>query len=195
MSSDILARPLSPHLHLGIRIMTPGAGVRSLDALKDWYAALALFRNEAQNAQTSLALALQRAADFLGEQQVVWQRRIRKAEEDVTQAKAELRHRRLLKDFDGRHPDTTVQEKNLARALDGLRHAEDRLDVTRRWLQRLPTVIRDVYDGPARGLSFFVEIDLARALAELAKQLTALELYVGLQPVASPAPPPKKDTP
>jgi len=177
--------------------MTPGAGVQSLDALKDWYAALSLFRTDAQNAQTGINLSLQRAADYLGRQQVYWKQQIRKAEEEVTQAKTELRNRQY-KDKDGHHPDTTVQEENLTIALGRLHLAEDRLEATRRWMQRLPTVIHDVYDGPGRQLAFFLDIDLARALAELAKQLTALEQYLGLQAPQTPAAPPpsaKKDTP
>jgi hypothetical protein len=172
--------------------MTPGAGVRSLDALKDWYSALALYQNEAQNAQTSINLALQRAADYLSRQQGFWQHQIRKAEEQVTVAKQELRNRQW-KDKDGHHPDTTVQEENLEIALARLHNAQDRLEATRRWLQRLPSVIRDVYDGPARHLAFFLDIDLPRAQAELAKQLTALEQYLGVQPAAAPAP--KKESP
>src|SRR5262249_12611951 len=62
---------------LGVRrdlSMNAGAGVHSLDALTDWYAALTQFCDETQNGLTSMALALQRAFDWLAEQQQEWRR-------------------------------------------------------------------------------------------------------------------------
>ena len=64
--------------------MNAGAGVTSLAVLHDWYAALAEFRTEAQDALTALALSLQRADDWLGEQQQYWQRQIRACEDEVS---------------------------------------------------------------------------------------------------------------
>lgn len=168
--------------------MIPGAGVRSLDALKDWYASLSLFRAESQEAQTSLSLSLQRAADYLTRQQVFWKGQIRKFEEEVSQAKIALSQRRW-KDKDGHHPDSTVQEEDLELAKARLLDAEEHLEATRRWQGKLPTLIHDVYDGPAHRLAFYLDIDLAKALADLAKQLAALEQYLGLQPTNAPSAP------
>jgi hypothetical protein len=163
--------------------MNPGAGVTSLSVLHDWYAALTEFQEEAQNALISLNLSLQRAGDWLGEQQQHWKWQIRLCEEEVTQAKAELISRQYI-DFSGNHPDTTVQEENLRLARARLQFAEERLDAVRRWTKQLPLEIRDTYDGPARHLSFFLDGDLARGLALLTRQLTALEQYVNLQSAA-----------
>jgi hypothetical protein len=161
--------------------MNPGAGVTSLAALTEWYAALAEFGTEAQNALVSLALSLQRAHDWLGEQQQHWKRQIRECEDDVTQAKAELVNRQYI-DFSDNHPDTTVQEENLRLAKARLEFAEERLEAARRWMKQLPLEIRDTYDGPARQFTFFLEGELPRGLAQLADQLTALEQYVNLHP-------------
>ena len=95
--------------------MNAGADVGSLAALHDWYAALAEFRTEAQGALTSLALSLQRAEHWLGEQAQFWRRRIRACEEDVTQAKTELMNRQYA-DFSGDTPDCTVLMKELYKA-------------------------------------------------------------------------------
>ena len=126
--------------------MNAGADVGSLAALHDWYAALAEFRTEAQGALTSLALSLQRAEHWLGEQAQFWRRRIRACEEDVTQAKTELMNRQYA-DFSGDTPDCTVQEENLARAKARLRFAEEQVEVCRKWSLRLPKMISEEYDS------------------------------------------------
>src|SRR4051812_4227509 len=95
--------------------MNEGAGVHALDALKEWYAALALFRDDAGSALTSMSMALQKAADWLIEQQQVWRRELRRGEEEVSRARNELRSRKS-QDWSGREPDTTVQEKALRKA-------------------------------------------------------------------------------
>src|SRR5579872_1669808 len=92
--------------------MNTGAGVTSLAVLHDWYAALTEFRTEATDALSTLSLALQRTAGWLDDQQQYWHRQIRKCEEEVVQAKTELRMRKMA-DYFGHPPDCTVQEKNL----------------------------------------------------------------------------------
>jgi hypothetical protein len=167
--------------------MNPGAGVQSLDALVDWYAALSKFREDTQNGVTSMALALQRCFDWLAEQQQEWRREIRAAEDAVVQAKNDLR-KKQYEDWLGKKPDTTVEEKNLRKALARLEFAEDRLETTRRWSQRLPRLIQDTYDGPTRSLSFFLDTDMERALAHLGQQINVLEQYVNMQGPQTSAP-------
>jgi hypothetical protein len=168
--------------------MNAGADVGSLAVLHDWYAALAAFRTEAQGALTSLALSLQRADQWLGEQQQFWRRRIRACEDEVVQAKTELMNRQYT-DFAGDTPDCTVQEENLRAARARLQFAEDRLEAVRRWMRRLPMESRDVFDGPTRQLTFFLDAELPRGLALLARQLTALERYAERSVEPAPAPP------
>jgi len=107
----------------------------------------------------------------------------------VTHAKQELRTRQQQK-FLGEQPDTTVQEKELRRAQAELEYAEERLAAVRRWMQKLPHVIQDTYEGPSRNLEFFLDADLPRALALLDRQLLSLEQYLALKPEARPAAPP-----
>jgi hypothetical protein len=166
--------------------MNPGAGVTSLAALNEWYGSLASFRVEAQNALTSLALSLQRAEGWLNEQHQYWHRQIRVCEEKVAQAKAELRTRQMA-NFSGERPDCSAQEKALRQAKARLEFAEERLDAVRGWMKRLPVEIRDVYDAPVRRLSNFLDADLARGLAVLTRQLTALEQYTNLRSEVAPA--------
>jgi hypothetical protein len=161
--------------------MSTGADINSFAVLRDWYAALTVFRSEGQDALTTLTLALQHCAAWLGEQQQHWHREIRVCEDAVTEAKTELRQRKMFPDAFGHTPDTTVQEKNLLRAKARLRAAEERLEAVRRWMLRLPREISAVYDGAANHLSHFLDADLPSAQAQLARQLTALEQYANLR--------------
>jgi hypothetical protein len=92
-----------------------------------------------------------------------------------------------------RAPDCTEQEMILRRARQRLEEAEDKLAASRRWLPALRREI-DEYQGPARQLSGFLEIDHVRALALLQQRIDALDAYVHLagptRPSEVPAVPP-----
>src|SRR5262249_8707936 len=136
----------------GALTMNEGAGVHALAAVQDWYAALALFRDDAGNALTSMTLALQKAGDWLVEQQPFLRRERGRGEEEVSRARTELLARQY-QDWSGHVPDTTVQEKALRKAQARLGYVEERLDAIRRWMQRLPVAIQDFFEGPARTLA------------------------------------------
>jgi hypothetical protein len=157
------------------------ADVRSIDALRDWYAALADYADTLAEALAGVALEIRRAHDWIGEQLTRWQRAVRECEDDVTRAKAELSQRKFP-NWDGREPDCTVQEKNLRLAKARLQHAEDQVVKCRQWIARMPKMIDEVYTGPSRRLGNLLEADLPKGLAELDRRLMALELYAGLRP-------------
>ncbi len=116
------------------------------------------------------------------EQQQYWQRQVRQAYEDMVQAKTHLRSRKSL-ESDIYKPDCSEFEEDLERAMRRLEYCEDRQERTRRWQHKLPVVIRETYDGPSRNLTFFLDADLPRALAELGRQMTSLERYLGIEVV------------
>jgi hypothetical protein len=176
------------------------ADVRSIDAVREWHAALTGFGESLSEAMAGVELELRRAGDWLHEQLALWQRAIRECEEEVVQAKAELAARKFP-DYSGREPDTTVQERALRKARAKLEHAEDQVAKVRSWIGRLPKMIDEVYRGPAHRLTNFLDADLPKGLAVLNRQIEALESYAGLRadyapaPAASsvqPAPPPRQ---
>lgn len=178
--------------------MSGQADVRSIDAVREWHTALTMFGESLSEAMSGVELELRRAAEWLNEQLALWQRAIRKCEDDVVQAKAELAARKFP-DYSGREPDTTVQERALRRAKAELEHAEDQVAKIRSWIGRLPKMIDEVYRGPAHRLVNFLDAELPKGLAQLKLRIAALESYAGLRtdyastPSASsvqPAPPP-----
>jgi hypothetical protein len=166
--------------------MLDGADVRSIDAIRDWHATLAGYGEVLAEALAGVELELRRGHDWIDEQLALWQRAVRDCEDEVTRAKAELAQRKFP-NWDGRMPDCTVQERNLKRAFARLEHARDRVAACRQWQARLPKLIDETYTGTGRRLAHFLETVLPQGLAELARRIAALELYVGLRNDYAPA--------
>jgi hypothetical protein len=169
--------------------MNGSASVNSLEALRDWYAALCVFRTEAMESLASISLEIQRADNWLDEQLRTWQQAARDAEEDVVRYKAELSNRRHV-NFAGRVPDCTVQEENLQNAENQLEYARDQIEVVRRWFHRMPKMVDEDYTGPARRLMNLLEGDLPRGLAVLNGQIASLEAYLNIRAEQIPQAPP-----
>jgi hypothetical protein len=167
--------------------MADQADVRSIDAVREWHAALTGYGETLAEAMAGVELELRRANDWLYEQVGRWQRAIRECEQQVVQAKAELAARKFP-DWSGREPDTTVQEKALRQARARLEHAEDQVEKVRAWIGRLPKMIDEVYRGPAHRLVNFLEAELPKGLAVLGQRITALETYAGLRTDYAPGP-------
>lgn len=167
--------------------MADAADVRSIDAVRDWHAALTAYGENLTEALAGVQTEIRRGFDWLHDQLGLWQRAIRQCEQEVVQAKAELAARKFP-DWSGREPDTTVQEKNLRQAKARLEHAEDQVQKIRAWLGRLPKAIDENYSGPARRLGNFLESELPKGLASLDRRLAALESYAGLRADHAPAP-------
>lgn len=165
--------------------MNFAADVRSIEDLREMHAAVCRFRTDAQDALASVDLIVRRAADYLSDQLTFWQAAIRRCEEEVFQANQELKQRQYV-GFDGRVPDTTVQEKNLQRAKQRLQHAQEKLAAVRRWMTRLPKQVAEVYEGPARQLAATLEAELPRALAVLERRIQSLEAYAALSAPETP---------
>lgn len=160
--------------------MDPGADVREISVLRDWLGALATYRTDAQNALAGVELELRRGLDWIEQQGGLWARAVRDCEEEVVQAKAELAARRF-ENFDGKMPDTTVQERNLRRAEARLDHAKEQVVKCRKWLARLPREIDEAYTGPARRLAAVLEAELPVGMADLDRRAAALEQYADLK--------------
>jgi chromosome segregation ATPase len=160
--------------------MTRGADVRSVDALREFLAGMVTYRSDAAEAVSAANQEVNRGIAWVQEQMGRWQRAIRDLEQEVTQAKVELAARKIP-GFDGREPDTTLQERNLRRARARLEHAEDKVRTCKSWLSRLPKLIEETYTAPSHRLQTMLDGDVAAGLALLARQVEALEKYAGLR--------------
>jgi hypothetical protein len=176
------------------------ADVRSIAAVIDWRADLTNYADSLGEAMAGVDLEIRRAFDWLEEQLAKWKQAIRDGEQEVAHARAELAQRKFPT-WDGREPDCTVQERNLRRAKARVEHAEEQVEIVRRWIGRLPKLIDEMFTGPSRRLKGMLEADVPVALAELAQRIASLESYAQLRPdyaslssvAPTPQPPPSRE--
>lgn len=172
------------------------ADVRFIPALREWHAGVTAYHDTLLDALAAVEMEIRRAHDWLAEQLGLWRRRLKDHEEEVVQCKAELSARKFP-NWEGRMPDTTVQEENLRKARARVAHAEDQIERIKKWNNRLPKIVEEEYYPTANRLNNLLEDDVQRGLAILARRAESLELYAGLRSefaggaVAPPPPPPK----
>ncbi len=160
--------------------MKPPARVNSLDLIRDFRAALAMFKADGEDALTAIALDIRRAFDWLTERRQDWTRAIRECQDEVTQAKADLARKQVYHPGE-RQPDCTQEIKALRKAISLLEYAEAKVERCRRWDLALRRAA-DEYEGPARQLGSLLEGDLPKALTLLERLVNALEEYVAVAP-------------
>jgi hypothetical protein len=167
--------------------MPSSARVTSIQTVADFREALVAFGDTGREALGAADSQLRRAVDWLSDQTKFWQAQIRKSQEEVHRAKLELDQRKF-ENRDGKGRGTAEPEKNLRKAVEKLRHAEERLANCRRWVPHLQHALTE-YQGPARALAGALETNLKHAVALLDQKLVALEAYLALQaPSMAPLP-------
>ncbi|MBI3462146.1 MAG: hypothetical protein HY000_03665 [Planctomycetes bacterium] len=161
------------------------AGVGSLDALKEFRAALCRFIKDAGDALLAVDLELRRAQEWLQlDRPRYWQAEIRRREEAVLHAKADLSRAKTTAMF-GNTAGCTDQKVALRRAQARLEEAKEKLLTVRRWAMVLEREVED-FKGPSQQLSNLLEADLVAAVAQLDQSITALEAYLSLETPMSP---------
>lgn len=166
--------------------MSEAAKVHSVEVLQDLKDALTRLGVDALGALGGAENEIRRTVEYIQGQLKYWLRECDKRREDVARARADLAHKRSLSD--GRGTGCVEQEIALRKAQQRLQEAEDKVAVTRRWLQALPQAVHD-YEGPARALAGFLEADLRKSLAILDGRIAALQEYLAVS-AAGPEPAP-----
>lgn len=173
--------------------MRPPARVTALGLLRDFRAALATFKCNAEDALTANALDIRRASDWLAAQRQFWIRAVRTCQDEVTHAKAELARRQIYTPGE-RQPDCTQQIKALRLAQARLEHAEEKVERCKRWEPAWRRAAEE-YEGPARQLAGLLEAETPKSLNLLDRLSGALDEYIAVapRPAQSPAPAPVAD--
>jgi hypothetical protein len=164
--------------------MSESARVTSIEALKDFRAALIVFCEEAKESLSAVDMETRRTVDWLAQQLAGWQRALRDRQEEVSKAKAEL-FRRQLPAISGEKPDCYEQKKALRRAQERLREAEEKIDRCKQWARELPRAV-DEYAAPAQQLAQFVEGDPPHAVILIDRILDTLDAYTATPPPVTP---------
>ena len=170
--------------------MSTQADVRSIDALKDFRVALALFSEDALSALGAVDSEVKRTVQWLQhDRHEHWQHEIKRRREAVSSAQAEVFRRRLAKTADN-NPAMSEQKEMLRRAEASLRDAEARAALVKKWGPELQRAALD-YRASTRRIKNMASGDVFRAMALLDRLIDTLESYLAISlPTGSlPSPP------
>lgn len=160
--------------------MSKRASVADIDQLGHFRAQVIKFGESLRIALGDADGDIQRTLNWLeSEAPAHWQRVIRKLHEQVEQARADLRNKKLYKTPLGTTPNTAVEEKALRQLQQKLEYAQERLVNTKRWRQRLDKEVL-AYRGIARRAANVVESTVPAAVGEIDRMVGALDQYTKL---------------
>ena len=156
------------------------ANVRSVDALKDFKNALIAYAEEAKNALSGVDMDVRRTRDWLERDQLMyWQTQVKKRNEQVSQARADLFRRQISQSGSGSTSDTD-QKEALRLAIQRLRQAEEKVEKVKRWQPVLQHAISE-YNSAARPLGDRIAGDLVASLALLDRMVASLDAYMAIK--------------
>jgi hypothetical protein len=165
--------------------MSRSANVLSTQALKDFKAVMANFAEEARNSLGGVDMELRRMRDWLERDQLgYWQAQIKKRNELVQQARADL-HRRQLSQSGSETVSDADQKEALREAQKRLRVAEEKVALVKRLIPQLQHAI-DEYHSHSQPLGDHLAGGFEKSMAGLEKMILALESYLALRAPTAP---------
>jgi hypothetical protein len=169
--------------------MERSAQVTSIEAIRDFRAALLQFGGEAEDAVIMLTLEARKAIQWLQQDRSrYWPEQTRRAQEWVVQARNELDRCQLHYGSENA-PSCFDQKKRLEKAKRRLRLCEEKVKAVKRWINTVRQELDD-FDGELAKMNNWLETDLPRAAASLERMLRALDKYAGdYQSLQDPAKP------
>ncbi len=157
--------------------MSSHADVRSIDALKDFRAVLALYAEEAQGALGAVKMEARRTLNWLhNDRKTYWSEQIKRSREAVAAARSEVARRRLAKTPEN-NPAMSEQKELLRKAEARLREAEMKVALIKKWEPALQLAVLELY-ASIRRIGDLSGTDVARASMLLGRLVDALEAYV-----------------
>lgn len=157
--------------------MSNSAHVTSIDAIVSFRAALRTFQDQSTRALVSLEEQAQGALQWLEhDAPTYWRGQIRHCYDDVARTRTALETCRMRAVGDHR-PACLEEQEALRQAQRKLREAEDKIEVVRRWTQKVREEL-DEYRGRVMRFRESVEGGVPRSLALLDRTITTLDSYV-----------------
>ena len=157
--------------------MSSSAHVTSIDAVVSFRAALRAFQDQSAHALVSLDEQAQGALQWLEhDAPAYWRIQIRHGYDEVARTRTALETCRLR--AAGNHRPACLEEQEAHRAAQRkLRDAEDKLEVVRRWTQKVREEL-DEYRGRMMRFRESVEGGVPRSLVLLDRTIATLDSYV-----------------
>jgi hypothetical protein len=169
--------------------MSQDARVLSVQALRDFKGSMIRFVEEARGALSGVDMELRRMRDWLERDQLgYWQMQIKRRQEALMAARADLAKRQIAAQGNSSISDTE-QKENVRIAMQKLRVAEEKVALVKKLIPVLHHEIAE-YKSCAGPLGDHLSGGFEKSLGVLEKMVRSLEDYLALQ-----APPTQRDAP
>jgi hypothetical protein len=166
--------------------MSKSANVLSIQTLKDFKLAMITFAEDARNSLSGCDMELRRMRDWLERDQLgYWQAQIKKREEQLMQARADL-HKRKISQQGSDAVSDAEQKENLREAQKRLRVAEEKYAAIKKLIPYLHHEI-DEYHSHSQPLGDHLAGGFEKSLFTMEKMIQSLEAYLALQAPTAPS--------
>ena len=166
--------------------MSKSANVLSIQTLKDFKLAMITFAEDARNSLSGCDMELRRMRDWLERDQLgYWQSQIKKREEQLMQARADL-HKRKISQQGSDAVSDAEQKENLREAQKRLRIAEEKYAAIKKLIPYLHHEI-DEYHSHSQPLGDHLAGGFEKSLFTMEKMIKSLEAYLALQAPTAPS--------
>ncbi|WP_435008101.1 hypothetical protein P12x_005376 [Tundrisphaera lichenicola] len=161
--------------------MSSQADVRSIEALKEFRAALALYAEETLGALGAVKMEARRTVQWVQQdRKAYWIDQIKRRRERVASARSEVARRRLAKTPE--HNPAMSEQKELLRVAEAsLREAEAKAILVKKWEPMLQQAVLE-FQASIRRISDLAAGDIPRAMHLLGRLVDALEAYTRTAP-------------
>lgn len=150
--------------------------VSSVDVLVSAREAIVLFTEDAQSALAATDSEIRRCVDWLThDQKLHWQGEVKRRQDDLSGAKAEL-HRKQLSQVKGGNVHDSEQREAVRLAKRRLEEAEEKVELVKRTLPILEKAVME-YLGQARPFADALEFEVERSGGLLDRMIVAIEEY------------------
>lgn len=160
--------------------MSSQAEAHSIEALKDFRTALALYGEDTLAALGAAEAEVRRTVLWLQQDRpYYWQEQIKRRRERVASARSDLFRLKLQKTPE-HHPSLAEPKERLRLAEASLQDAEKRLTLVRKWQPALQQAVLE-YHGGVQRLKDMAASDVPGAVALLGRIVDALEAYLRVE--------------
>ena len=160
--------------------MAESARVESIQAIRDFRAAMIEFQDTARRALLEATGDVDRTMNWLDEMQGYWKQQLRQREEEVVQARRAVNDKKLYPAVDGSRPSAVEQEQELARCKRRVEEAQQKIQNCRRGKTELSRQAV-LFHGALQRLGSRVDGDIPRACAQLEALASQLDAYIGVR--------------
>ena len=152
------------------------ANVHSLEAIQSVRGALVEFRDDLDQAISTIDVEMRRVLDWLEHDRPrYWKKAVREARDGVTEAQQAL-HRCLMYPINEERPSCTEERADLKKAQTRLAYCDEKSERLRHWIREVRHELSE-YQGRISQLKDVVEIDAPQAMAILDRLIERINEY------------------